>query len=97
MERRNFLKNTLAGAAVLGTSSFVPEGLTDVFGQKAPSNKVKVALIGCRNQGWGDLQAFLQYPEVECVSLCDIDDEWLNSECILERISFLSKSKLMIA
>jgi len=78
MERRNFLKNTLAGTAAIGVSSFVTGGLSEVFGQQAPINKVRVALIGCRNQGWGDLDAFLQYPEVECVSLCDIDDEWLN-------------------
>jgi len=35
-------------------------------------------LIGCRSQGWSNLNTFLQYPEVECVALCDIDDEWLN-------------------
>ena len=78
MERRIFLKNTLAGAAALGAGSFVPGGMTEVFGQKAPSNKVKVGLIGCRNQGWANLDTYLQYPEVECVALCDIDDEWLN-------------------
>ncbi|MPL85145.1 Inositol 2-dehydrogenase/D-chiro-inositol 3-dehydrogenase [bioreactor metagenome] len=49
-----------------------------VYGQTAPSNKVKVALIGCRSMGWSDLNTFLQYPEVECVALCDVDDEWLN-------------------
>jgi predicted dehydrogenase len=78
MERRNFLKNTLAGAALLSAPSFAHGGLSGIFGQQAPSNKVKVALIGCRNQGFSNLSAFLQYPEVECVSLCDIDDEWLN-------------------
>jgi predicted dehydrogenase len=49
-----------------------------IYGQTAPSNKVKVGLIGCRSQGWSNLNTFLQYPEVECVALCDIDDEWLN-------------------
>jgi len=78
MERRNFLKNTLTGAAVLGAGSFVSGGLSEVFGQKAPSNKIKVGLIGCRAQGWTNLNTYLDYPEVECVSLCDVDDEWLN-------------------
>ena len=36
MKRRNFLRNSLAGAAVLGTSSLAPGGLNEVFGQKAP-------------------------------------------------------------
>jgi predicted dehydrogenase len=77
MERRNFLKNTLTGVAAIGASSFVSGGFAEVLGQTAPSDKIKVALIGCRNQGWSNLETFLQYPEVECVSLCDIDDEWL--------------------
>ena len=28
--------------------------------------------------GYGDLNTFLDYPETECVALCDVDDEWLN-------------------
>ncbi|MDR0393594.1 MAG: Gfo/Idh/MocA family oxidoreductase [Tannerella sp.] len=78
MERRDFLKNTFAGVAALGSISYARGGMSEVFGQNAPGNKVKVALIGCRNQGWSNLNTFLQYPEVECISLCDIDDEWLN-------------------
>ncbi|MDR1668038.1 MAG: Gfo/Idh/MocA family oxidoreductase [Bacteroidales bacterium] len=75
MERRHFLKNTLAGATML---SFTSGSFSEIFGQKAPSNKIKVALIGCRNQGWSNLENFLKYPDVECISLCDVDDEWLN-------------------
>ena len=65
MERRIFLKNTLTGAAALGASSFIPGGLTEVFGQKAPSNKVKVGLIGCNGMGWSNLNRYLDNPEVE--------------------------------
>ncbi len=78
MERRIFLKTTLMGTASIGLGSLVSGGLSEIYGQRAPSNKVKVALIGCRNMGWDDLSTFLQYPEIECVALCDIDDEWLN-------------------
>ena len=96
MERRNFIKNTFAGAAVLGASSFVPGGLSEVFGQKAPSNKVKVGLIGCRAQGWSNLNTYLQYPEVECVSLCDVDDEWLNKRADdVERVSGKKPAQLV--
>ncbi len=76
MERRDFLKQSFVGAAAVGTT-FVAGGLSEVFGQTAPSNKIKIALIGCRNQGWSNLDSFLNYPEVECISLCDVDDEWL--------------------
>ncbi|MDR1096566.1 MAG: Gfo/Idh/MocA family oxidoreductase [Tannerella sp.] len=78
MERRYFLKNTVAGVAALGSFSYVRGGRSGVYGHHAPGNKIKVALIGCRNQGWSNLKTFLRYPEVECISLCDIDDEWLN-------------------
>ncbi len=44
----------------------------------APSDKIRVALIGGRNMGWSDLETFLKFPQVQCVSICDIDDEWLN-------------------
>lgn len=77
MERRSFLKSTL-GLAALGSFTYARGGVSEVFGQMAPSNKIKIGLIGCRNQGWSNLKAFLQYPEVECISLCDIDDQWLN-------------------
>ena len=75
MERRNFLKT---GATALGAISFIPGGLAEVFGQKAPSNKVKVGLIGCNGMGWSDLNNFLNNPEVECVAICDVDDQPLN-------------------
>ena len=73
MEKSNFIKSAVTGEAALGVASFVPEGFAGVFGQKAPGNKVKIGLNGCRNQGWANLKTYLQYPEVECVSLCDIN------------------------
>ena len=32
-----------------------------------------MALIGCRNMGWGDLNDALLRSEVRCVALCDVD------------------------
>lgn len=78
MNRRNFLQKSALTAAGIGLSPLMGGSYQSVFGQNAPSNKVKVALIGCRSMGWSDLNTFLNYPEVECVALCDVDDEWLN-------------------
>ncbi|MDH6305855.1 putative dehydrogenase [Parabacteroides sp. PF5-5] len=78
MNRRNFLQKTAFSAATLGLTPLIGNSYSSVFGQTAPSNKVKVALIGCRSMGYSNLNTFLDYPEVECVALCDIDDEWLN-------------------
>lgn len=43
------------------------------------SDIINVALIGCRNMGWGDLMDFLQHKEVRCLALCDIDESVLAS------------------
>ena len=48
-----------------------------LYGSNAPGDKIKIGLIGCRNQGWSNLEAFLQYPGVECISMCDVDDQYL--------------------
>ena len=78
MNRRNFLQKSALSAAGLGLSPLFGSAHGAICGQTAPSNKVKVALIGCRSMGFSNLSNFLKYPEVECVALCDIDDEWLN-------------------
>ncbi|MEZ4996346.1 MAG: hypothetical protein R2758_02305 [Bacteroidales bacterium] len=75
--RRDFVRNSLlasAGIAGLGqVTSLYGAPLRNV----SPSDKIRVALIGGRNMGWSNLETFLKFPQVECVSICDIDDEWL--------------------
>lgn len=78
MNRRTFMQKTGLIMSGLSLSPFFGKSNTLLYGPSAPSNKVKVALIGCRSMGYGDLSTFLDYPETECVALCDIDDEWLN-------------------
>ena len=78
MNRRSFLQKSAISAAGLGLSPLFGGTYQSVYGLTAASNKVKVALIGCRSMGFSNLSKFLEYPEVECVALCDIDDEWLN-------------------
>ena len=71
------MKKTAVTATGLGLVPLMGKSYSSILGQSAPSNKIKIALIGCRNQGWANLRAFLQYPGTECVSLCDVDDQWL--------------------
>ncbi|MCD7936483.1 MAG: Gfo/Idh/MocA family oxidoreductase [Tannerellaceae bacterium] len=78
MNRRNFLQRSALSAAAFTLSPVFGKSFGSIYGQEAPGNKVKVALIGCRSMGWSNLNTFLDYPEVECVALCDIDDEWLH-------------------
>ena len=65
--RRKFLKTTAAAAVVLPTMS------VGALGKVSANDKLNVALIGCRNMGWGDLTDMMLNQDVECVALCDID------------------------
>ncbi len=74
--RRNFIRT----ASVLAAGSVLPlEGLSKARKAVAPSDKVHVGLIGARSQGYSDLASFLKNPEVECVAISDIDQNFLNS------------------
>ena len=73
--RRDFLlQATIAGTGIVA----MPRSLYGMGKRVAPSDRVRVGLIGCKGMGWSDLNSFLDNPEVECIALCDIDDEPLN-------------------
>jgi len=72
--RRDFIKNTTITAAGIGIASSIVAAVPGC----APSDKVKVGLIGCNGMGFSNLSVFLDNHEVECVALCDIDDSVLN-------------------
>jgi predicted dehydrogenase len=72
--RRVFLKNTAMATAALG---LVPT-LSSSLAGCAPSDRINVGLIGCNGMGFSDLTAFLDHPNVECLALCDIDENVLN-------------------
>jgi predicted dehydrogenase len=77
--RRKFLNDTAKIVAGTAIASSITTPLL-VFGKKnAPNEKIRVALIGCKNMGFGDLQNAMKQPGVECVALCDIDDNILDS------------------
>ena len=71
--RRNFLKTTAFAAAVLPTMS------ANALRKVSASDKLNVALIGCKSMGWGDLTDMMLDNDVECVALCDIDKTILNN------------------
>jgi len=73
--RRNFIRT----ASVLTAGSVLPLGAFSITGMiVAPSDKVRVALIGGNSMGWSDLASFLKNQDVECVGLCDVDRNVLN-------------------
>ena len=78
MKRRKFLQQTAMSSAAMGMSAVIaPEIMPSHI---PPSDSINVALIGCRNMGFGILQHHLSNPGINCVALCDIDESILNAK-----------------
>ena len=75
MKRRDFIqKSSLLGAGLLLSPT-----ITLADRRKVGANdKIRVGVIGCKGQGFSDLQAFLNNSEVECVALADVDQSVLD-------------------
>src|SRR4051794_10594504 len=64
LTRRRFLQQAaLAGAAIAGAPAFVSS--------RAPSEKLRIAVIGCGGRGGSNLQAVLGE---DVVALCDVSE-----------------------
>ena len=71
MTRREFLEKS----AVLGAGLTMSPLMVRMAAKPVGANdKIHVGLIGCRSQGFGDLNAFLGNPDVDCIALCDVDN-----------------------
>src|SRR5205085_6846883 len=66
--RRSFLKDTVAGGALLGLSA---RSHRAIFAEEPPSERVRVGMIGVGNQGGpkNNMKYFLN----NIVALCDLD------------------------
>ena len=90
--RREFIKQSAFTSAGIGLVSIIP---STVWAAKvAPGDKINVALVGCRNMGFGDLSQSLSYPEVNCVALCDVDENVLNEKAAEVRKKYNQDPKL---
>lgn len=64
MNRRHFVGSVAAGAAALS----LPRPLRSM----APSDRIRIGLIGCGDRGQQDLHSAIRLPGVECVAVADI-------------------------
>ena len=70
--RREFIKNTAVAATAISVAPTILNACA------SPADKINVALIGCRSQGFTNLTSFLKEGNnVECVALCDVDNHVL--------------------
>jgi len=73
--RRNFIRT----ASLLAAGSTVTLGALGRTGiSVAPSDKIRVGLIGGNSMGFNDLSSFVSNRDVECIALCDVDRNVLN-------------------
>ena len=72
--RRDFIRKT----AIISAGSLLSADLLAAVKRRVSANdRIGVGIIGCKGQGWSNLNALLKVPEVQCVALCDIDDNIL--------------------
>jgi predicted dehydrogenase len=69
MERRNFIRKTTLGSAVLAAPFYLPASAID--------RKLKIGLIGAGWYGMVDIKAALKSGGVEVVAVCDVDTDHL--------------------
>ena len=92
MKRRKFISSAAITGAGLGMTTIIPSKAWS--SEVLPSDSLNVALIGCRNMGFGILQHHLSNPGVNCVAMCDIDDSVLNERSAEVRKKFNQSPKL---
>ncbi|MDP2113259.1 MAG: Gfo/Idh/MocA family oxidoreductase, partial [Bacteroidota bacterium] len=92
--RRSFILNSVAATAGMGLISSFPAGIQAATRNMAPSDQINIALIGCRSMGFGDLKNHLNIPGVNCIGLCDIDQNILNDKAAEILKTYNQKPKL---
>lgn len=79
--RREFIRQS---AALAAAGLVVPRSLSALgrveTAKAAPSDTVRVALIGCKSMGWYDLSDIMKSEGVKCVALCDVDQGILDAK-----------------
>jgi predicted dehydrogenase len=74
--RRQFIQSA---GTVLAGAAFSPLLYHQVRAGISANDKIGVALIGCNGMGQYNLKDHLRIPEVECIAMCDVDENVLNA------------------
>ena len=84
VNRRQFVKST----ALVSAAAFIPVSV------KGANDTINVALIGCRNKGFGILKDSLGYDDARCTAMCDVDRNVLEERAAEVQKTFGQKPKL---
>jgi predicted dehydrogenase len=95
--RRDFLWGTAATAAAASLATIVPAHVLGREGRIAPSEKIGLGIIGIGPRCTYDLKAMLQFTDVRCLAIADVqasrrdagknlvDESYGNKDCALYR------------
>ncbi len=70
MNRRQFLKKTVAASALLGSLG----SFRIAHAGESPNQKLLVGVMGCNGRGMDHIRGFLTQPNVEIAYICDVDE-----------------------
>lgn len=80
--RRNFRKSAaIAASGIIAVPVIIPSCTRGGNGRTAPSDKVRIALIGCGNQGGSDILRFANDDRVEGVAIGDVSIRRFGRAC----------------
>ena len=92
LNRRKFIQKASVSAVGTGVFSILPPEIWN--SPVAPSDKINIGLIGCKNQGFWDLKCHLESNDAICVALCDIDSKVLNERAVEIKKTYNQNPKL---
>jgi predicted dehydrogenase len=76
--RRRFLSSTAAATTALSFPTLIPARAIGRGGVAAPSERIRIGLIGCGNHGvYWNLPQIFRCPDVQVVAVCDVDKNHL--------------------
>lgn len=74
LTRRQFLKRSVALAAVVAVPAIISASARGAEDKPAPSNRVAMGCIGLGIQGMGNMRAFRGNSDVQVVAVCDVHE-----------------------
>ena len=72
--RRSFLKTSIAASAVFAVPTIVPSRSLGRDGATAPSERIQLGVIGIGPRCTYDLKAMLNFSDVQCVAIADVQE-----------------------
>ena len=97
LTRRRLLKTAAGAGAALAAPGVIPGAVLGKDGAVAPSERIVLGGLGLGGRGTGDLNRFMENPDVQFVAICDVrqlrreavkkmaDERYGNNDCLMYR------------